>query len=146
MMKVGIEFDFVVPDCIEALELYEKIFDIERLGVTDFPRGENEAIFMLYGLRFHMLDENPDFHLHAPKPDTSMHSWINVTVPSIKETYEKALDLGCTEIQPITRIEEMGISNAIFKDPYGYIWMLHEIHREVSQEEMMEFWEKHREE
>lgn len=144
-MKVGVEFDFVIKDSLQALEIYQQIFDLEEVVATNFPRGENEVIFTLYGLHFHMLDENPKFHLHAPDPDATISSWINVTVPNIKETYEKALELGCTEIQPITKIDAMGISNAIFKDPFGYIWMLHQIHREVSKEEMMEFWENQRE-
>lgn len=145
-MTVGVEFDFVVPDSLKALELYEKIFELERVEVTDFPRGQNEVIFTLYGTRFHMLDENPEFHLIAPKPGQAQSSWVNVVVPNITETYQKALDSGCTEIQPITEIAEMGNSNAIFTDPFGYVWMLHQIHREVSREEMMEFWDKHREE
>lgn len=33
-MTVGVEFDFVVPDSLKALELYEKIFELER--VCDF--------------------------------------------------------------------------------------------------------------
>ena len=143
-MRVGVEFDFVVKDSIEALELYEQIFEVERIEVTDFPRGENEAIFTIYGFHFHMLDENLKFHLYAPQPDSSMSSWINVTVPNINETYEKALELGCEEIQPVTKIEEMGLSNAILRDPNGYVWMLHEIHREVTRDELMEFWEKNR--
>lgn len=35
----------VVTDSLKALELYEKVFDIERVEVTDFPKGENEVIF-----------------------------------------------------------------------------------------------------
>jgi D-galactarolactone isomerase len=52
---IGVEIDMVVTDCLKALDLYEKIFDIKRVEVTAFPRGENEAIFTLYGVRFHML-------------------------------------------------------------------------------------------
>lgn len=145
-MKVGVEFDFVVPDSLKALALYEQIFEVEQIEVTDFPKGQNEVIFTLYGTRFHMLDENPEFNLTAPKPGQAQSSWVNVTVLNINETYQKALDLGCTEIQPITEIEAMGISNAIFIDPFGYVWMLHQIHREVSREEMMQFWEKQQDE
>lgn len=59
----GVEIDMIVTDSKKALELYEKIFDVERVEVTDFPKGENEVIFSLYGVRFHMLDENPEFEL-----------------------------------------------------------------------------------
>jgi len=42
---VGVEIDMVVTDSLKALELYEKIFDIERVEVTHFPKGENEVYF-----------------------------------------------------------------------------------------------------
>ena len=44
---VGVEIDMVVKDSLIALELYEKIFEIERVEVTNFSRGENEAIFTI---------------------------------------------------------------------------------------------------
>ena len=33
---VGVEIDMVVTDSLKALELYEKIFDIQRVEVSDF--------------------------------------------------------------------------------------------------------------
>ncbi|KHF39274.1 VOC family protein [Halalkalibacter okhensis] len=142
---VGVEIDIVVKDSLKALELYEDLFDIKRVEVSNFPRGENEVVFTLYGVHFHMLDENPDFHLIAPKPDDPKTSWVNVTVPDIKETYAKAMDLGCTEVQPVTELSDHGVSNAIFMDPFGYIWMLHQVHKEVSHEERIQLWEEKRE-
>jgi len=142
---VGVEIDMVVSDSLKALELYEKIFDIEPVEVTDFPRGENEVVFNLYGVRFHMLDENHDFQLYAPKPDDPKTIWFNILVPDIKETYAKAMDAGCSEIQPVTEMADYGLSNAMFMDPFGYIWMLHQIHREVSFEERVKLWEEKRE-
>lgn len=68
---------------------------------------------------------------------------MNVAVPDIKETYAKAMELGCTEVQAVTEMMDYGISNAVFKDPYGYIWMLHQIHKVVSHEERIELWEEH---
>ncbi|RSL29303.1 VOC family protein [Salibacterium salarium] len=141
----GVEIDLVVTDSLKALELYEKIFETERIEVSNLPRGENEAVFTLYGVQFHMLDENPQFHLIAPKPDDPKTSWVNVTVPDIKETYKKAMDLGCTEIQPVTEMADYGVSNAIFMDPFGYVWMLHQVHKEVSHEERLQLWEEKRE-
>ncbi|WP_227937073.1 VOC family protein [Alkalihalobacillus deserti] len=142
---VGVEIDMVVKDSLKALELYENIFDIERVEVSNFPRGENEVVFILYDVQFHMLDENPEFHLVAPNPDDPKTSWVNVTVLDIKETYAKAMDLGCTEVQPVTEIPDYGVSNAIFMDPFGYIWMLHQVHKEVSHEERIQLWEEKRE-
>lgn len=141
---VGVEIDFVVKDSLEALKLYEEIFEVERIEVTDFPRGENEAIFSIYDVRFHMLDENEKFGLVAPNPEHPKSFWINVMVPNIKETYEKAMAAGCKEIQAVTELPDYGVSNAIFSDPFGYVWMLHQMHKEVSFEERVKNWEEKR--
>ncbi|NLO97239.1 MAG: VOC family protein [Peptococcaceae bacterium] len=141
---VGVEIDMIVEDSLKALELYEKIFEIERVEVTNFPKGENEVIFTLYGVRFHMLDENPEFGLKAPSRDEPKSIWFNILVPNIKETFSKAIKAGCTELQPVTEIPDYGVSNAIFSDSFGYIWMLHQVHKKVSFEERMRLWEEKR--
>jgi PhnB protein len=140
-MKLGVEIDFVVEDCLQACALYQKIFDIEPIEGTDFPTGENEVVFTLYGTRFHLLDENPEFQLIAPKPGDPKPIWFNITVQDIASTYDKAISEGCIEIQPVTEIPDFGVSNAIFSDPFGYLWMLHQVHKEVSFEERKKLWE-----
>jgi len=138
---IGVEIDMIVEDSLLALELYEKIFDIERIEVTDFPKGENECIFSLYSVRFHLLDENPQLEMVAPKPSDPKPIWFNIMVLDIAETYSKAVSEGCTEVQPITEMTAYGVSNAMFMDPFGYVWMLHEVHKEVSFEERVNIWE-----
>lgn len=39
---------------------------------------------------------------------------MGTMVPDINNTYEKAIDAGCTEVQPITEIPDYGVSNAMF--------------------------------
>jgi len=60
---------------------------------------------------------------------------VNVLVPDIKDTYSKAIASGCKEIQSVTSLPDFGVSNVVFSDPFGYVWMLHQMHREVSFEE-----------
>lgn len=142
----GVEIDMVVTDSLRALELYEKIFNnIERVEVTNLPKGENEVIFTLYGVRFHLLDENSQFGLKAPTPDKPNTIWFNILVSDIKETFIKAINAGCIEVQPVTEIPDFGVSNAAFTDIFGYQWMLHQIHKEVSFEERMRLWEEKKE-
>ncbi|ALV22163.1 VOC family protein [Carnobacterium antarcticum] len=133
-----VEFDFVVKDSLKALELYEKIFPVKRVEVSDFKPGTNEVVFTIFEARFHMLDENPEYHLVAPKEGHPQSFWFNIMVNDIDKTYQAAIENGCSEIQGVTRMEEFGISNAQFLDPFGYVWMLHEIHREVSYEERID--------
>lgn len=132
---VGVEVNMVVKDSLAAYELYRTIFDIELVEKSDFPVGSNEVVFTLYGVRFHMLDENPDYHLFAPKAGQSQSIWYNVLVEDINETFSKALGSGCQVIQEVTTMEAMGVSNAVFRDPFGFVWLLHQIHRVVSHEE-----------
>lgn len=141
-MIYGVEIDFIVSDSLGALALYEKIFEVERVEVSDLPLGENEAVFTIYGTRFHMLDENPEFQLYAPKEGHAITQWINVSVPDIHATYAQAMEAGCTEVQPVVDLPDYGVSNASFMDPYGYHWMLHQIHEEVSHEERIRLWEE----
>lgn len=139
---VGVEVDMVVSDSIEALKLYNSIFEIEPIESTNYEKGLNEAVFNMYGVRFHLLDENPQYQLTAPKEGDSKSMWVNVLVSDIKETYKKAIDAGCTEIQPVTELTDFGVSNAVFSDRFGYVWMLHQIHREVSFEERSKIFEE----
>ncbi len=139
---VGVELDMVVTDSLAALELYENIFEIERVEATDLERGLNEVIFTLYGTRFHLLDENPEAMLIAPKEGDPQSQWVNVLVENIQDTYAAALAAGCTEIQEVIEVEDFGVSNAIFSDTFGYVWMLHQMHREVSFEERMRLYEE----
>ena len=136
----GVEIDFVVKDSLKALELYEEIFDLQREEVTSFPVGQNEVVFTLYGSRFHMLDENPAFQLLAPKPGDPKPIWFNVLVPDIAAVHAKALSSGCEEVQAVTEMADYGVSNSMFSDPFGYLWMLHQVHRDVSFEERERMW------
>lgn len=138
----SVEIDFVVPDSAAALALYDHIFEIERIHITDLPKGQNEAVFTLYGTRFHILDENPEFQLTAPRPNDPKPVWFNMVVPDIRTTYDKAITAGCTEIQPITEIPETGGANALFADKFGYVWMLHEMKYEVSFDERVRILEE----
>lgn len=139
---LGVEIDFVVDDSLKALELYESIFEIERVEVTNFPKGQNEVVFTLYGVRFHMLDENLEFGLVAPSTKTPNSMWFNVLVAEIKEVFNKAMEAGCTPIQDVTEIPAFGGSNAIFADTFGYVWMLHQIDRVVSFEDRVKIFEE----
>ena len=132
----GVEINMVVYDSQEAFKLYEKVFEqVDLIEATDFNKGQNEAVFTILGTRFHLLDENRDFQLIAPQPGDPKPMWINMVVKDIFATFQLAIEAGCAQIQPVTDLESFGILNAIFMDPFGYIWMLHQIVREVSFEE-----------
>jgi uncharacterized glyoxalase superfamily protein PhnB len=121
-----IEVTLVVPDSRAALALYEKIFDTKRIEVTSFSKGFNEAVFSIYDTRFHLLDENPQYQLAAPKPGDPKPMWVSVIVPDIKAVFDRARAAGCTETQSLTEMPGFDVVNAAFSDPFGYSWTLQE--------------------
>ncbi len=139
---VGVEVDMVVVDSVHAMEIYQRIFEVEVVEVTNFPQGQNEAVFTIYGVRFHLLDENPEFQLIAPKEGQSQPMWLNVMVEDIVKTYDSAIAAGCESIQSVVKLDDYGVSNAMFKDPFGYVWLLHEMHQVVDFEDRVKLWEE----
>lgn len=144
-MNNNVEFCMVVRNSLEALELYKRVFEIETVEVSNFGAGFSECVFNIFGTRFHLLDENPEHMLIAPKEGDPRSSWINVNVTDIAATFEKALEAGCQQITPINDMPQMGMKNAIFADEFGYMWMLHQVYKVVSHEERMEIFRKSQE-
>ena len=92
---IGVEIDMIVANSLQALAMYARIFDIEHIEATAYPQGLNEAIFTMYNTRFHLLDENREYQMFAPRPGDPKPMWINVVVPDICKTFEQALENGC---------------------------------------------------
>ena len=128
----GIELNMVITDSLAALQLYQKVFGAEPVEVTNYSKGFNEVVFTIQNNRFHLLDENPTYGLAAPTDDHIQTMWVNIVVPDIIEVYNNAIEAGFKILQQLTEQEAFGVKNAVLADPYGYIWMLHEVVREVS--------------
>lgn len=63
-------------------------------------------------------------------------------VEDIEDVFKKAKSKNWTVLQEVIKLEEMGVSNAILKDNFGYMWMLHELHKVVSFEERVEMFKE----
>lgn len=124
----AVEINFVVPDVHQALVYYRKVFPLEVLEKTNYSKGQNEVVFSIFESIFHMLDENPNYSLIAPAKGSTPSMWINVTLENIEDVYAQAVAAGGTEIQSVTYLAAMDISHAIFKDPFGHVWMLHQLY------------------
>lgn len=81
---LGIEIDLVVPDCKQALALYEQIFGAEDIQISSLPGGKMEATLSIHGTRFRLMDENEDFQLLAPRRGDGIPMWCAVYVPDAR--------------------------------------------------------------
>lgn len=136
------ELDFIVPNSLEAITVYQSVFEVSDIEPTDYEKGLNEVRFKLQEMQMHILDENPDYNMYAPKQDVTFPIWVTLTVSDIKETLQKAVDNGFSLVQPLTDIPEFGVKNAVIKDPFGYQWMLHEVYGSKTTEELNQAMEK----
>ena len=58
---VGVEIDLIVKDSLAALELYEQIFEVERVEVTNFPGDKMKLCSPSMGCAFTCWTRTPSF-------------------------------------------------------------------------------------
>jgi PhnB protein len=138
---IGVEIDMVVQDSLAAFALYKRVFGAEEIEITSCPKGQNEAVFTMFDTRFHLLDENHEYGLYARAEDKPQSMWCNLVIEDIVKTFQNAKEAEFRVIQPVTHLEDFGLMNAIIADPFGYVWMLHQIIKEVSFEERIRLME-----
>lgn len=122
----AVEVDFIVNDVKKTKEVYEAVFGLDIIEETNFPPGSNELVFHLAGTRFHLLDANPDYGMVAPDVEEEFPFWFNVSTQDIQTLWSKAMTAGCREMVQPTQAEDSQTKTAMFRDPDGYIWMLHD--------------------
>lgn len=134
--------NLIVPDALEAMEFYEKAFDGLRKEVYSFPdkTGLNEANIIVGDVALRLMDENPAFDCYSPKKEEIDSMWLQLVVPDVVATLQKAAALGATITQEPD--EFMGTRHAEIVDPSGYTWTINQIIREVSFEERYRFYQE----
>ncbi len=120
------EVNMVVSNSVLALDLYNRIFELEYYEKTNLKLGNNEAFFSINGLHFHMYDENLEYGLVAPFVNEESSCWFNITVDNIEDIFNKANKYHCKITMPITYIETHKVYNGMFKDHFGYSWLIHQ--------------------
>jgi PhnB protein len=125
-MNIDNELCLCLPDTLAAFETYRNVFGAKVIEKTTLDRGLNEVVFTISGIRFHILDENHEYGLFAPQEGQKGFFWLNLMVENIKEVFDKAEAAGFTPIMPIQEMAEHGLKTSMQKDPWGYVWQLHQ--------------------
>ncbi len=79
----------IVTDRLATLKLNESIFEVEPIAIADFQKELNEVIFDIYGMRFHILNENRKFQMFAPEENDSNPICFNIVVSELKRHTKK---------------------------------------------------------
>lgn len=139
-MSGKLTLNLVVPNAMEAMAFYEKVFDGKRGDVFHFPdkEGEDEANITVGNVELRLIDENASYSCYPPKKGEIDSIWLQIIVDDTEAVLKRSIDNGAVVGQEVS--EFMGTKHAEITDPFGYTWTINQIIREVSYEERYQFY------
>jgi uncharacterized glyoxalase superfamily protein PhnB len=106
---------FIVDDCRKMVELLKGIFNAEELRKYELPDGT----IMHMELK---IDDSVIMIADSSKEYPANNLLIHVYVPDVRETFKKAISLGCQSVQEPENKEGDPDVRGTFKDYQGNTW------------------------
>lgn len=125
----------VVPDSVEAIGVYKKVFDAEQIELIKAGGRVIHAEVRIGNSVLMMADENPDWDLKSPATVGGTANSLYHYVEDVDAVTARALENGFTELMPPTDIF-WGDRFSQVADPFGHIWSLATHVEEVTEEEI----------
>jgi PhnB protein len=111
-----------VTDGKKAVNFYISAFGAIETKRFVLPDQKISSVLEIEKAVFYVADEEPDFGNLSQNLKTSNSIRIILQTKNADELFEKAINLGATEICPMTTEEDWRIGK--LKDPFGHIWEL----------------------
>jgi PhnB protein len=112
-----------VRDAATAILFYERAFGATEQERFQAPTGQIVAEMSIDGLRFFVVDENPDAFNLSPERLGGTTVRINLIVEDPDAAAAKAIAEGATEIFPVSD-QPYGLRQGRVADPSGHHWLL----------------------
>ena len=112
-----------VKDAATAIEFYRDAFGAAELARSTAPTGHMVAELAIDGLRFFVVDENPEAFNLSPKSVDGTTVRINLIVDDPDAAEAQAVRAGATVIFPVDD-QAYGFRQGRVADPYGHHWLL----------------------
>jgi PhnB protein len=112
-----------VRDAATAILFYERAFGATEQERFQTPTGQIVAEMSIDGLRFFVVDENPDAFNLSPERLGGTTVRINLIVEDPDAAAAKAIAEGATEIFPVSD-QPYGLRQGRVADPSGHHWLL----------------------
>ena len=125
-----------VDGVADAIPFYEAVFGAkERMRLAD-PTGRVGHTEIEIGDSVIMMsDEFPEMDVLGPHKIGGSPTWVTVYVPDVDAAFAKAIELGATEVRPVTD-QFFGDRSGQFVDPWGHRWGVATHIEDVSPDEM----------
>jgi PhnB protein len=112
-----------VKDAAAAIEFYRAAFDAVEQARFTAPTGHVVAEMAIDGLRFYVVDENPQAFNLSPRSLEGTTVRINLIVDDPDATAARAIRAGASEIFPIAD-QPYGLRQGRIADPDGHHWLI----------------------
>ena len=112
-----------VKNAVAATEFYRDAFDAVELERSIAPTGHVVAEMAIDGLRFFVVDENPEALNLSPTSLDGTTVRINLIVDDPDATAAQAVDAGASEIFPVAD-QPYGFRQGRVADPDGHHWLI----------------------
>ena len=124
-------------DCAAAIDFYERAFGANETGARfTAPDGKiGHAEIGIGGARIFLSDEYPDFGAVSPKSLGGASVALHIQVDDADDVSRRFVAAGGTVLRELSE-EPDGERRGTFLDPFGYRWMVGELVRQVSKDEL----------
>ncbi len=112
-----------VKSAVSAVEFYADAFDAVELARFTAPTGHVVAEMAIDGLRFFVVDENPQAFNLSPTSLDGTTVRINLIVDDPDAAAAKAVRAGASEIFPVAD-QPYGLRQGRVADPEGHHWLI----------------------
>jgi PhnB protein len=112
-----------VKNAAAAIEFYRDAFDAVEQERFTAPTGHVVAEMAIDGLRFFVVDENPEAFNLSPTSLDGTTVRINLIVDDPDATAARAVGAGASEIFPVSD-QPYGFRQGRVADPDGHHWLI----------------------
>jgi PhnB protein len=112
-----------VKDAVAAVDFYRDAFNAVEQARFTAPAGQVVAEMAIDGLRFFVVDENPEAFNLSPKSLNGTTVRINLIVDDPDATAASAIAAGASEIFPVAD-QPYGFCQGRVADPDGHHWLI----------------------
>ena len=112
-----------VKNAISAIDFYRRALDAVEQARFTAPTGHVVAELAIDGLRFFVVDENPEAFNLSPTSLDGTTVRINLIVDDPDATAAQAIGAGASEIFPVAD-QPYGFRQGRVADPDGHHWLI----------------------
>ncbi len=128
-----------LDDCAAAIAFYRQAFGAEEIGLrfTDSDGRIGHAEISIGGAVLFVADEYPEVGASSPKSLGGSHAALHLKVADAQATGQRLVAAGAEVLNAVAEQAD-GERRGVFKDPFGYRWMIAETGEERTQAEVQQ--------